>query len=83
VYGHNGSAVSGYTDLTVYGGDIGNFLVTAPTLAAQVQAELLASFHPGPPASFGAPANYYEQNWVWFGLALSGGQLLNLDASAP
>ena len=83
VYGHNGTVLSGYTDLTVYGGDIGNFLVAAPTIAAQVQAELLASFHPGPPASFGASQNYYEQNWAWFGLALSGGQLVNLDAGPP
>jgi hypothetical protein len=37
------------------------------------------SFHAGPPAHFGDPDNYYEQNWVWFGLALAGGALPDLD----
>ncbi len=79
VYAHDGNVVSSYDDPTVYGGDIGNFAVTDPAGAAQIEQVLLASFHTSSPAYFGDPQNYYEQNWVWFGLALAGGLLVNLD----
>jgi endoglucanase len=79
VYGHEGSIVGSYDDPTVYGGDIGNFVVTDPAAATQIEHVLLASFHPAAPAHFGDPRNYYEQNWVWFGLALYGGLLTDLD----
>jgi endoglucanase len=78
VYSHNGGVVGSYEDPTIYGGDIGNFLVTDPAGAAQIQRLLLATFHASP-AYFGDPQNYFEQNWVWFGLALSAGALVNLD----
>jgi hypothetical protein len=79
VYGHDGTVVSGYEDPTIYGGDIGNFLVADPGASAQIEQILLSSFHPGAPAFFGDSGNYFEQNWVWFGLALAGGALPNLD----
>jgi endo-1,4-beta-D-glucanase Y len=79
VYAHDGTVVSGYDDPTIYGGDIGNFVVADPAAAAQIEQRLLASFHPGAPAYFGQSSNYFEQNWVWFGIALSGGALPDLD----
>jgi endoglucanase len=79
VYGHDGTVVAGYEDPTVYGGDIGNFVVADPPVAAQIQQRLLASFQAQSPAHFGDPTNYFEQNWVWFGLALAGGALPDLD----
>ena len=79
VYGHDGAVVAGYDDPTIYGGDIGNFLVTDPGGAVQIKQRLLSSFHPESPAHFGDPTNYFEQNWVWFGLALAGGALPDLD----
>jgi endoglucanase len=84
VYAHDGAVISSYDDTTLYGGDIGNFLVTDPAGASEIEQVLLASFHPAasaPSASayFGDPQNYFEQNWVWFGLALSSGVLVDLD----
>jgi endo-1,4-beta-D-glucanase Y len=79
VYGHDGTVVSGYDDPTIYGGDIGNFVVADPAAAAQIEHRLMSTFHPGAPAHFGDARNYFEQNWVWFGLALAGGALANLD----
>ncbi len=79
VYGHDGTVVNGYDDPTVYGGDIGAFVVADPAAATQIEQHLLSSFHPGPPAFFGDASNYFEQNWVWFGLALAAGALPNLD----
>jgi endoglucanase len=79
VYGHDGTVVSGYDDPTIYGGDIGNFLVADPSTAGQLQQRLMASFNASAPAHFGDPRNYFEQNWVWFGLALAGGAVADLD----
>ena len=45
VYGHDGTVVSGYDDPTIYGGDIGSFLVADPAAAAQVRQQLLSSFN--------------------------------------
>jgi endoglucanase len=78
VYGHNGMVVSGYDDPTIYGGDVGNFVTAEPAAAAQIEQRLLSTFHPGAPAYFGDARNYFEQNWVWFGLALAGGALPDL-----
>lgn len=77
VYGHDGSVVQGHEDPGVYGGDIGSFVTSDSTAAKAIQAKLIESFHAGSPAYFGDPDNYYEQNWVWFGLALAGGMLSN------
>ena len=79
VYAHDGGVVGSYDDPTIYGGDVGNFVGADPAGAGQLQQLLLASFHPSTPAYFGDPRNYYEQNWVWFGLALTGGVLVDLD----
>lgn len=79
VYAHDGTVVSGYDDPTIYGGDIGNFLVADPSAATQLKQRLLSSFNATTPAHFGDPKNYFEQNWVWFGLALAGGALPDLD----
>jgi endoglucanase len=79
VYGHDGSVVEAYSDPTLYGGDIGSFLLTDRPGAAQIEQLLLASFHPSSPAHFGEPQNYFEQNWVWFGLALIAGTLVDID----
>ena len=77
VYGHDGSVVSAGEDPTVYGGDIGNFLVTDAASAQRIlDQKLLASFTgSGASAHFGDASNYYEQNWVWFGIALAGAAL--------
>jgi endoglucanase len=79
VYAHDGRVVAGYDDPTVYGGDIGTFVVADQPAAAHLQQRLLATFQPQSPAHFGDPRNYFEQNWVWFGLALAGGALSDLS----
>ena len=72
-------SLQSYSDPTLYGGDIGSFLFTDKPGAAEIEQLLLASFHPSSPAYFGEPQNYFEQNWVWFGLALIAGMLVDLD----
>lgn len=77
-YEHDGTPVADAgQDPTVYGGDIGAFLTTAPATARTIlKQRLLATYHGGSgPAYWGDPNNYYEQNWVWFGVALASGAL--------
>jgi endoglucanase len=77
VYAHDGSVRSGNEDVAVYGGDVGNFLVTDGAAAtAVVEGKLLASKQQQGGNTFFADAqNYYDQNWVWFGLALAAGRI--------
>ena len=79
-YHHNGTPVAGAADPTVYGGDIGNFVVTAPgTATTVVRTRILSNLRTADGQTFwGDRYNYYEQNWLWFGLALAKDQLANL-----
>jgi endoglucanase len=82
-YRRDGTPVNGgRADPTVYGGDIGAFVVTDPGAAdAILHHQLLASYREqGGVAFWGNRSNYYEQNWVWFGVALASRRLPNLAA---
>ena len=72
VYHHDGSVAADYEDVAVYGGDLGNLLVTDPAAAREVVSEKLL---PSAQHLWGDPDNYYQQNWAWFGLALAGGRI--------
>ena len=85
-YSHSGTVVQNWEDLAIYGGTLGNFLITEPALADQVvQTKLLPAYQTvrdnDPTHTFigwGDSDNYYNQNWVWFGLALYSNKLPNL-----
>ena len=80
-YDHDGNPLNaGRTDTTVYGGDVGAFMVSDPgDVGAILHRRLLASYHEQDGAAFwGDRTNYYEQNWVWFGVALASHNLPNL-----
>jgi endoglucanase len=88
VYDYGGQPVQPQEDLAVYGGDLANFWLTEPTLAAElVNTKLLPAFKDsgadGNQAGWGDLQNYYTQNWVWFGLALYAGALPDLAAVTP
>jgi endoglucanase len=79
VYGHDGSVQVNYGDPAIYAGDIGAFSATDPgAVKAILEQQLTSSYHAGSPAHFGDAKNYYEQNWVWFGIAFAAGALPNL-----
>lgn len=81
-YDHNGHPLKGQKDPTFYGGDIGNFVVVAPSVARSiVRDKLLPLLRQQNGVSFWDQRyNYYEQNWVWLGVGLASGQLPNLAA---
>jgi endoglucanase len=78
-YTHSGEPVDG-PDPTIYGGDIGAFVVDDPGGGRAIaQGVLLASLASvDGDTFFGVRGDYFEQNWVWFGLALEAGQLPDL-----
>jgi endoglucanase len=79
-YAHNGAVQTAREDPTTYGGDIGNFWVTDRNAALTIaDTKLLPLFaQQGSIAYWGDRYNYYEQNWVWLGLALVAGRLPDL-----
>ncbi len=79
-YGHDGPSPFGhYENATLYGGDIGNFVVADPPAARSILHEkLLASVHRQGVFYWDDRYSYFEQNWVWFGVALATHRLPNL-----
>jgi endoglucanase len=81
LYRHDGLPDRGANeDTTIYAGDIGNFLVTDPSSAdSMVRDKLLPSYRERDGAAYWADRyNYFQQNWIWFGVALAAHQLPNL-----
>jgi endoglucanase len=79
-YTHDGHEDPAGEDPTTYGGNIGNFVVVDPSAADTILHEkLLSTLHEWKGIKyFGDRSNYFEQNWVWFGIALAGQQLPDL-----
>ncbi|MBV9099740.1 MAG: hypothetical protein JOZ46_04330 [Candidatus Dormibacteraeota bacterium] len=78
IYGHDGSVRANYDDVTVAGGDIGAF-ITDPAATGAVAAHLMSSLTTAGSSAYWAQSdNYYAQNWVWFGIALANGTLVNM-----
>jgi endoglucanase len=85
-YSYSGKVTQEQEDLAVYGGTLGNFMVAEPDLATSLVYGKLLPAYQGPTngngqAGWGDLQNYYNQNWVWFGLALYNDSLPNLAAS--
>lgn len=80
-YTHAGVPITQDEVPAMYGGSIGYFVVSDPTLAVEVyEQKLLRLFDPGA-NTWASPLSYYDSNWAWFGIALYGEQLPNLAAN--
>ncbi len=91
-YDYSGKVVNPQENLAVYGGDLANLELTDPAMAAAlVNSKLIPAYvHKVDPqdaartfSGWGDQNNYYNQNWVWLGLALYSDQLPNLAATIP
>jgi len=83
-YTHTGVVV-GLPDVPLfYGADIGDFVVSDPAAAQTITArKLLPLFHQQDGVAYWDQRySYYEQNWIWFGVAMVGDALPNLAAVA-
>ena len=81
VYGRDGMPAVDYESPAMYGGAIGHFAVTDPTLAEEVYTEELLPVYDVDRRDVAGDLGYYESNWVWFGMALHLDQLPNLNVS--
>ena len=80
-YRHDGTVGRwSWQDASAYAADLGNFVVTDVEGARSIlQSKVLDTYHDaGGVAYWGDRWSYYEQNWVWFGVALASGELPNL-----
>jgi hypothetical protein len=84
-YHHDGTfGTRAWQDPRAYGSDVGNFIVADVDAAWSIlQSKLIDSYHDaGGVAYWGDRWSYYQQNQVWFGVALASGQLPNLAQHA-
>lgn len=82
VYSHNGSAKADYASLALYGGVLPYFQYTHPASAQAIVKSQLAPLLSESSRGLMRPLSYYDNNWVWFGLALYSGRLLNFAHGA-
>ena len=80
VYHHDGTVEGGSESVAAYGGSVGNFVIGNQAEATVIVRDKLlgALREEGSTVSWGERANYYSQNWAWFGVALVAGQLPQL-----
>lgn len=80
-YEHNGDVASDGESLAIYGGSIGQTLVTDPRAAREMYREkLIVNYNPDT-GTWKKSLSYYDTNWVWFGIALYSDNLPNLAAT--
>ncbi len=84
-YSHAGAPSGLLNDPVFYAGALGDFVVTDPTAARAIVARKLLPLvrQQAGVAYWDQRYSYYEQNWLWFGLALAANKLPNLAASSP
>jgi endo-1,4-beta-D-glucanase Y len=80
VYSHSGSVVGKYQDPATYGASIGYFVVMDPTTAKAVYEDKLVPLYSPDKQGWKTTLDYYDDNWAWFGIALTQGALPNLTA---
>jgi endo-1,4-beta-D-glucanase Y len=79
IYAHDGSVVANYESPATYGATIGYFDLMAPNDAKQIYESKLQTLYSPDQQAWKAPAPaYYEDNWAWFGIALTQGALPNI-----
>jgi len=67
----DGAPAADYPHLALYGALLPAWGVDVPNTAAELYATKIAPTRG--PNGWGDPADYYAQNWIWFGLALWSG----------
>ncbi|MDQ3008943.1 MAG: glycosyl hydrolase family 8 [bacterium] len=83
-YSHNGTPLADYESPAMYATVLPYFQLVEPVLAEQMYNTKLLPLYSNDTNTFKDELNYYDQNWVWFSLALYTSSLPNLyqDPSA-
>ena len=82
VYAHDGTIVTKEESPSIYGGDLGYFIVTDPTTATDIYNTKLKALYDPDTNGWKTDLSYYDDNWAWFGMALYNNALVDLDQAA-
>lgn len=82
-YSHDGKVLGSYETPAMYAGAIGYFVVSDPTLGAQVYDSKLSFLYNPDTNDWKQRLSYYDDNWAWFGIGLYNRLLPNLSANLP
>lgn len=77
-YTHDGLAVEKIEENSMYGATIPYFKITDPEMAKDIYRKKLATLYNEDIEAFAQELGYYDQNWVWFGMAFYQERLPNL-----
>ncbi len=80
---HDGSVLDPQETPAMYGGTIGYFITTNPTIAHEVYQDKLAYLYDPGKSAWKLTFSYYDDNWAWFGIALYNHLLPNLTEHLP
>ncbi len=80
VYSHTGEVISASEAPAMYGGSMGYFLVSDPNAAKDVYEQKLLYLVNPDNGDWKTGLSYYDANWVWFGIALYSGFIINLNS---
>jgi endoglucanase len=78
MYAHDGAVVGNYESPAMYGGAIGYFTVIHPATAQKIYQLKLQTLYSPDKQEWNTSLNYYDDNWAWFGIALTQHALPNL-----
>jgi len=82
-YAHDGAPEVPSESLAMYGGTLGYFLANDPEAAVHIYNEKMLPFYDAYTGGWSPQLSYYDDNWMWFGIALYNGQLRDLTAHLP
>jgi endoglucanase len=77
-YGHDGTALNDYENHAFYGTGLSYFLVSDPIHVTEIYERKLKPLYSSDKQGWLNTLSYYDDNWVWFGLAMYNGLLINL-----
>ena len=81
IYSHSGTPAAGYSSYALYGGVLGYFQYIHPEVAAALIKQAITQPLLGS-NGLKSNVNYYDNNWLWFGLRLYEHKLPNLAGGA-
>lgn len=76
-YAHDGTPLSDVENPVTYATALGYLLITDQNLAEKIYQDKVIRLYSNDDSSFRNDLPYYEQNWLWFGVALMNNQLVN------
>ncbi len=69
-YSHDGNRLIDLEALSMYGGSLGYFMVTNPSMAHEIYINKLERLYDTNESKWSKEQSYYDENWGWFGMAL-------------